>query len=64
MNRLETPEHLCYVIIRTFVWAESVAINHGVAIVELGHDKDHIHLLRKAEPTNSRTQFMGSIKSA
>lgn len=44
--------------------AESVAINHGVTIVELGHDKDHVHLLIKATPMSNLTKFIGGFKSA
>lgn len=41
-----------------------IADNHGISMVELDHDSDHIHVLFSASPTTPLVKFINSFKSA
>lgn len=41
-----------------------IADNHGISMVELNHDSDHIHVLFSASPTTPLVKFINSFKSA
>lgn len=41
-----------------------IASNHNVHLVEWNHDRDHIHVLLKAEPKTNPSKFINAYKSA
>lgn len=43
---------------------ERIAKNYHITLVEWNHDKDHVHILFKAEPKTELTKFINAYKSA
>ncbi len=43
---------------------EHIQLNHGIALQEWNHDKDHIHILFKAKPNTELSKFINAYKSA
>lgn len=43
---------------------EYIAPNYNVALQEWNHDKDHIHILFKAQPNSELSKFINAYKSA
>lgn len=43
---------------------EYIAPNYNVALQEWNHDKDHVHILFKAQPNSELSKFINAYKSA
>ena len=43
---------------------ERIAKDYNVTVVEWNHDKDHVHILFKAEPNSALSKFINAYKSA
>lgn len=43
---------------------ERIAQSYGITLIEWNHDKDHVHVLFKAEPSTNLTKFINAYKSA
>lgn len=41
-----------------------IAINYNISVVEWNDDKDHIHILFKAQPNSELSKFINAYKSA
>lgn len=41
-----------------------IAESHHITLVEWNHDKDHIHIMFKAQPKTELTKFINAYKSA
>ena len=43
---------------------EYIAPNYNIALQEWNHDKDHVHILFKAQPNSELSKFINAYKSA
>lgn len=43
---------------------ERIAKDYNITVVEWNHDKDHVHILFKAEPNSALSKFINAYKSA
>ena len=43
---------------------ERISESHHITLVEWHHDKDHIHIMFKAQPKTELTKFINAYKSA
>ena len=43
---------------------ERIAPNYNIVVLEWNHDKDHVHILFKAEPNSELSKFINAYKSA
>jgi putative transposase len=43
---------------------EYIAPNYNIALQEWNHDKDHVHMLFKAQPNSELSKFINAYKSA
>ncbi|WP_407311665.1 IS200/IS605 family transposase [Desulfosporosinus sp. SB140] len=43
---------------------EYIAPNYNVVLQEWNHDKDHVHILHKAQPNSELSKFINAYKSA
>lgn len=43
---------------------EYIAPNYNIALQEWNHDKDHVHILLKAQPNSELSKFINAYKSA
>ena len=43
---------------------ERIASNYNIVVLEWNHDKDHVHILFKAEPNSELSKFINTYKSA
>lgn len=43
---------------------ENIQSNYNISLQEWNHDKDHIHVLFKAEPNSELSKFINAYKSA
>lgn len=43
---------------------ERISESHHITLVEWNHDKDHIHIVFKAQPKTELTKFINAYKSA
>lgn len=43
---------------------EYIASNYNIALQEWNHDKDHVHILFKAQPNSELSKFINAYKSA
>lgn len=43
---------------------EYIAQNYNIALQEWNHDKDHVHILFKAQPNSELSKFINAYKSA
>ena len=43
---------------------ERIASNYNIVVLEWNHDKDHVHILFKAEPNSELSKFINAYKSA
>jgi putative transposase len=43
---------------------EYISLNYNISILEWNHDRDHIHILFKAEPNSELSKFINAYKSA
>jgi putative transposase len=43
---------------------EYIAPNYNVALQEWNHDRDHVHILFKAQPNSELSKFINAYKSA
>lgn len=43
---------------------ERIAKDYNITVVEWNHDKDHVHILFKAEPNSALSRFINAYKSA
>lgn len=43
---------------------EYIAPNYNIALQEWNHDKDHVHILFKAQPNSQLSKFINAYKSA
>ncbi|AST57232.1 transposase [Thermoanaerobacterium thermosaccharolyticum] len=43
---------------------ENISPNYNISLQEWNHDKDHVHVLFKAEPNSEISKFINAYKSA
>ena len=43
---------------------ERIVSNYNIVVLEWNHDKDHVHILFKAEPNSELSKFINAYKSA
>ncbi|MBP2073435.1 putative transposase [Thermoanaerobacterium butyriciformans] len=43
---------------------ENISPNYNISLQEWNHDKDHVHILFKAEPNSEISKFINAYKSA
>ena len=43
---------------------ENIQSNYNISLQEWNHDKDHVHVLFKAEPNSELSKFINAYKSA
>ena len=43
---------------------ERIAKDYNITVIEWNHDKDHVHILFKAEPNITLSKFINAYKSA
>lgn len=43
---------------------ERIACSYHITLVEWNHDKDHVHIMFKAQPKTELTKFINAYKSA
>lgn len=43
---------------------ERIAKGYNITVIEWNHDKDHVHILFKAEPNSTLSKFINAYKSA
>ncbi|MDE4541313.1 IS200/IS605 family transposase [Thermoanaerobacterium sp. R66] len=43
---------------------ENISSNYNISLQEWNHDKDHVHILFKAEPNSEISKFINAYKSA
>ena len=43
---------------------ERIAKDYNITVIEWNHDKDHVHILFKAEPNSTLSKFINAYKSA
>ena len=43
---------------------EYIATNYNITLQEWNHDKDHVHILFKAQPNSELSKFINAYKSA
>ncbi|MDN5316847.1 MAG: REP-associated tyrosine transposase [Thermoanaerobacterium sp.] len=43
---------------------ENISPNYNISLQEWNHDKDHVHILFKAEPNTELSKFINAYKSA
>ena len=43
---------------------ERIASHYNIVVLEWNHDKDHVHILFKAEPNSELSKFINAYKSA
>lgn len=43
---------------------ERIAKDYNITVIEWNHDKDHVHILFKAEPNSPLSKFINAYKSA
>mgnify|MGYP003295881009 CR=1 FL=1 len=43
---------------------EYIAVNYNISVIEWNDDKDHIHILFKAQPNSELSKFINAYKSA
>ncbi len=43
---------------------ERIAPSYNIVVIEWNHDKDHVHILFKAEPNSELSKFINAYKSA
>ncbi|RBS52851.1 IS200/IS605 family transposase [Enterococcus faecium] len=53
-------------IFYTIIWtlSERISESYHITLVEWNHDKDHIHIMFKAQPKTELTKFINAYKSA
>lgn len=43
---------------------EHISLNYNISVQEWNHDKDHVHILFKANPNSEISKFINAYKSA